>query len=97
MAARTVLTPVQLVPDNGVAQGEGADIAGLVATGATIPPPGPYNLVLVVANSGTAADVIVRASRSGHDTGRQPPGQLPGRHGVHPLDDRRPGRRGGRW
>jgi hypothetical protein len=64
MAARTTLTPVQLVPDNGAGQGAGADIAGLAATGATV----PFNIVLLLANSGAAsADVIVRASRSGPD------------------------------
>ena len=78
MAARTALTPVQLVPDNGVGQGEGADIAGLVATGATIPPPGPFNLVLVISNSGTGAgDVTVRASRSGRNASGGPQGNSP--------------------
>ena len=78
MAARTVLTPVQLVPDNGVGQGGGADVAGLVSTGVTIPPPGPFNLVLVVANSGAAPGAVtVRASRSGRDTGGNPQANSP--------------------
>ncbi|MEV5710169.1 hypothetical protein [Actinoallomurus sp. NPDC052274] len=68
MAARTALTPVQLVRDGGVAQGAGTAIAGLVSAGATIASPGPFRLQLIVTNSGgAAANVTVRASRNGVD------------------------------
>jgi hypothetical protein len=78
MAARTVLTPVQLLADAGVAEGAGTAIAGLVTPGATVPDPGPFRLVLLVNNSDTAAhNVTVRASRSGVDAGGNAQSNVP--------------------
>lgn len=68
MAARTALTPITLNNDTGTAQGSGTAIAGLVSAGATVPSPGPYKALVVVNNSGaSAANVTIRASRSGVD------------------------------
>jgi hypothetical protein len=67
MTARTALTPVQLVQDGSVAEGNGTSIAALVAAGATVAsPPGPNRVMLRVNNSDTAAhNVTVRAGGNG--------------------------------
>jgi hypothetical protein len=80
MAARTAIVPVQLVNDNGVSQGAGTTIAGaLVTNGATIPAPGPYNILLVVNNTFTSpANITIRASRSGVDAGGNTQANVPG-------------------
>jgi hypothetical protein len=79
--ARSQITPVTLSPDAGVSQGAGTAIAGLVAGGAYIAPPGVTvtsgvgtfasgwtggSLVLIVQNTLTAvANLIIRGSGSG--------------------------------
>lgn len=78
MTARTALTPVQLVNDNGVAEGAGTSIAGLVAAGATVAAPGPFRLLVIVTNSDTNPhNLIVRASRSGNDASGNAQTNLP--------------------
>lgn len=82
MAARTALTPVQLVADNGTSEGSGTSVAGLVSAGATVASggssPGPFRLVLIANNTaGTSQNVIVRASRSGVDANGNTQTNLP--------------------
>lgn len=69
MAARTVLTPVQLLADAAVAQGSGTTIdSTLVTNGVTVAAPGGYHGLIVVKNSDTSShNLIVRAGRSGVD------------------------------
>lgn len=64
--ARTSITPTALSRDGGVSQGAGT-AAPAAASGAVIPNPGPYHLVLLVKNADTGAHTVI--VRGGHYTG----------------------------
>ena len=77
--ARTVLTPAQLPNNGGVSVG-----AGVVpdhTNGNIVASPGPFKLVIVVANASTAVNLIVRASGyQGTPTGAANSGYVTGQY-----------------
>ncbi len=64
MTARTAITPIPLVADNGLVAGAGTSADA--ANGMTLPAPGPFRTLLRVDNGDTASHTVtIRAGGSG--------------------------------